>query len=494
MRRLSQLLVGVDVRRMTRADLVVTGISHFANKVKPGGIYVASVLPWMDGYRGIKLAVERGAAAIIVEQELTTDDALGCRTILVGNANRAYATMSANFFGHAYAELSLFAVTGTKGKTATCHVLESLLRNAGYKTGLISTITQKINDQEIPSTCTTPDPFELHRLFREMVSAGVTHVVLEASSIGIAEERLTHLTFDGLIFTNLGHDHLTYHGGLENYWHAKRRLFTDYVSAGGKRTVCAINVDDQFGELLASVARGEVVTYGAQGEISGEALYLDRDGISGDICGVPINSSMLGAHNVYNILGAVALGLKIGIPAEAIAAGISSLPALPGRLERAAAESGIDIFVDYAHTPESVFTVLMSLKAIFAEQELITVLGCGGGTDRAKRPVMAKIAFENSDFCIFTSDNPRHEDPLSIIEDMCAGIEPAGDESSEQRRLEILVDRRQAIHRGVEIARQGGVLVILGKGHETYQVIGDALNSFDDREVAAEALKVQRIA
>jgi UDP-N-acetylmuramoyl-L-alanyl-D-glutamate--2,6-diaminopimelate ligase len=293
-----------------------------------------------------------------------------------------------------------------------------------------------------------------------------------------------------MVFTNLGHDHLSYHGGLENYQKAKSRLFTEYASAEGKRPVCAINIDDSFGAYLATIAEGEIVTYGLKkGDIRGSNLAFNASGIEGKVGEIPIRSSLLGAHNIYNILGAIALSRKIGISSESIADGISCLSSIPGRLEWIDNKSGIDVFVDYAHTPESVSTTLVTVRQMFSGRRLVAVIGCGGNRDRSKRPVMARIAVKNSSVCIFTSDNPRQENPMAIIEDMLDGVHP--EELIKQGRLKVIVDRRQAIHRGVEMAKNGGVLVILGKGHERFQIVGDEAISFDDREVAVEALQCQ---
>jgi UDP-N-acetylmuramoyl-L-alanyl-D-glutamate--2,6-diaminopimelate ligase len=286
-----------------------------------------------------------------------------------------------------------------------------------------------------------------------------------------------------MVFTNLGHEHLTYHGGRENYGATKARLFTEY--ARNQRPVCAINMDDKFGEQLAKIAEGDVITYGIDGDVSGEALTLTSRGIEGEVCGIPVHSSLLGVHNGSNILGAIALTKKLGIPSQAISDGVSQLTTVPGRLERVANEEGLDVFVDYAHTPESVLVVVLTLKRIFAGRRLIVVVGCGGYSDRAKRPLIAGIAFKNSDVCIITSDNPRHEDPQSIIADMLKGI-PSDDSKT---KPEVVIDRRGAIQRGVELLRAGGgVMAILGKGHERYQIVGTETFPFDDREVVSEIL------
>ncbi|MET0646170.1 MAG: UDP-N-acetylmuramoyl-L-alanyl-D-glutamate--2,6-diaminopimelate ligase [Pyrinomonadaceae bacterium] len=484
---LGKLLAGVEVMRADGPGVEVEDLAYFVGDVKPGSVYVACDLPGLPGYAALDEAVGLGATVVIVDKEVGLPDPPRCRTVVVRDSRKAYSTMCANFFGNAHRRLSIYAVTGTTGKTSTCYLLESIFKSAGLKTGQIGTVARRLGDREVASSCTTPEPYELHRLLREMCGAGVTHVVLEVSSIGIAEERIWGLEFDGMVFTNLGHEHLTYHGGIENYREAKGRLFTEYASAGGRRPVCAINVDDPFGEYLASVAGGEVITYGVKGEVSGDALVLDGEGIRGEVCGVPVSSTLIGPHNAYNILGSVALARKAGLPPEAISEGISRLGSIPGRLEPVGPEGGVKVFVDYAHTPESVWVVLSTLRQIFAGSRLVAVLGCGGSSDAQKRPVMARLAVENSDACVFTTDNPRREDPLEIIGDMLKEIDP--EQLLERGRLEIVLDRREAIRRSVEMAGDAGVLVILGKGHERVQLIRDKAIPFDDREVAVEALE-----
>lgn len=487
--QLGGLLIGTEVIRADDLSVQVKSLSYFADRVKPGGAYIACDLPWMAGYDNLKEAISRGASIIVVDRPVDIPTQK-LHIVVVRDSKKAYSSMCANFFNNPHRRLNLYAVTGTKGKTTTCHILESIFKSAGLRTGLIGTIFRKIDGRVAPSSSTTPDPFELHWLLYTMWVAGVSHVVVEASSIGIAEERILGLQFDGMIFTNLGHEHLTYHGGIENYWSAKSRLFTEHVLTGHKQSTGAINVDDAFGSRLASIANGDVVTFGMRGDVYWTNLVVDEFGIRGEVCEIPIRSSLLGHHNAYNILGAIALSLKMGLSDESIAEGISSLATIPGRLERVNNEDSMDVFVDYAHTPESVEAILLTMRRVFNGRQLIVVLGCGGGSDRSKRSAMARASAENSSICIFTSDNPRHEDPMSIINDMLSGID--SQKLVTEKRLEVIVDRREAISRGVEFTGDGGVLVILGKGHERVQIIGNQVIPFDDREVASESLKSRR--
>lgn len=482
---LRELLDGVDVIQADSLEVLVSDISYYSTEIEPGWAYVACDLPWMNGHEAIPRVIERGARVIVMDRTIDLPAAardLDLKLVIVRSSLVAYSRMCANLFDNAHRHLSVIGVTGTKGKTTTCHLLESIYRQAGIKAGLMSTIIRKTGQTEAPSSCTTPDPKELHLLLKEMYSGGVSHVIVETSSIGIVEERLNGIKFQGALFTNLGSDHLAYHRGIENYKMAKARLF-----AGEARPdACAINVDDPFGAYLATIATGEVITYGRNGMIKYDSLAIDQHGIRGNVSGIEVRSKLLGSHNAANILGAVALTRHMGISGDSIAKGVTAMNGVPGRLQRVTNTEGVEIYIDYAHTPESVLTVLRFLNQVYADRKIVAVIGCGGGADRAKRPSIGRIAVDNADLSIFTTDNPRHEDPEEIISDMVREL--PHQELILQGRLEIRVDRREAIYSGVERASKGAVLVILGKGHEKTQEIGGEAIYFDDYAVAAEAL------
>jgi UDP-N-acetylmuramyl-tripeptide synthetase len=485
--RLGELLSGVRVIEANNVDVEVRSLTYFAHKVVLGGMYVACDLSWMRGYDYLNLAISRGASVIVTDRPVNLPIP-NLTSVVVENAVDAYSVMCANYFNNVHRRLNLYAVTGTKGKTTTCHLLESIFARAGIKTGLISTIHRKFGGRTADSGSTTPDPFELHSLLSSMWASGVSHVIVEVSSIGVAERRILGLRFNGMIFTNLGREHLEYHGDVDRYWTAKSLLFTDYTLAGHNRSICVINVDDPYGVKIASVANGDLVTVGMNGDLYWTKLVIDRRGIHGDVCDMIVRSSLLGRHNADNILGAVALCRKMGLSNKSIADGISSLSTIPGRLERLINENGMDVYIDYAHTPESVEAVLLTLRRIFNHRPLVAVLGCGGNSDRSKRPVMARVAAENSDVCIFTSDNPRSEDPMSIINDMLGGIDMQDSEG--HKWIKAAANRREAISQGLEHAAKGAVLVILGRGHERYQIVGNQKIPFDDKIVASEVLQM----
>jgi UDP-N-acetylmuramoyl-L-alanyl-D-glutamate--2,6-diaminopimelate ligase len=486
---LRELLRGVEVIQADGLEVSVCDVSYYAHDVGPGWVFVACDLSWMNGYEAIPAVIKRGGRVIVTDKKIdlpASADNFNIKVVIVRNSLLAYSAMCANLSDNAHRHLSIIAVTGTKGKTTTCHLIESIYRHADIKIGLISTIVRKMGPVETPSGCTTPDPRELHLLLKNMHSSGTSHVVIESSSIGIVEERLSGLKLQGALFTNLGTDHLTYHNGPENYRLAKSRLFTPPLEPD----VCAINLDDPFGARLASIATGEVITYGRNGQVRYSSLTVDQHGICGNVLGVNVRSKLLGTHNATNILGAIALTRRLGIPADSISEGIAALNAVAGRLQRVVDTEGADIYIDYAHTPESVLTVLEFLNQIYAGRKIVVVVGCSGGTDKAKRPVIGQIAINNSNTCIVTSDNPRREDPLDIISDMIKDL--PRHELTQHGRLEVQVDRREAIYRGVMQALEGAVLVILGKGHETVQEIGEEAVYFDDYYVANEALNVLR--
>ncbi|HEY5933622.1 MAG TPA: UDP-N-acetylmuramoyl-L-alanyl-D-glutamate--2,6-diaminopimelate ligase [Kofleriaceae bacterium] len=456
-------------------DSPVLGLTADPARTGPGIVFVAIDTPLARGHARVRQAIKRGASALVVESLARVPANPPCPVFVVADSKRTLAMLAAALFGHAHRELRLWAVTGTKGKSTVCHLLAEILKASGTAPGLLATKVQRIGSTERASEYTTPEAPELHEALRGMVDAGAVDVIVEASSIGIAFDRMHGLALAGAVFTNLGRDHLTTHGGLDALKAAKARLFTDFDAP-----LCVVNVDDPWGETLAQIAAGRVVTYGlAKGELQFENLAFGPGGITGTIAGMRIASPLLGRHNASNVLAAAALGVAAGWPAGAIVDGIGCLAGVAGRLERITGD--IAAYVDYAHTPESVDAVLETLRQIHGDRRLVAVLGCSGGTDPTKRPEMARAAVARADHCIFTADNPRLEDPNEIAKQMVAGL--AGQET-----WEIEIDRRAAIERGVELARPDGVLAVLGKGDETSQEIGWESHAFDDRVVLAAAL------
>lgn len=429
----------------------------------------------VDGHDLAWEAVERGAHALVVERLLDVD----VPQLVVPDVRAAMAVAADTFFREPTRELQVAGVTGTNGKTTTAYLLRAILEAAGQQAGLVGTVEWVVGGRSRPAPFTTPEAIDLQRLFSEMLAAGDRSAAIEASSHGAALRRLDRVRFDVLVFTNLSQDHLDLHGTMEDYFQAKRLLFT-----GALPPPAAVNVGDEWGRRLAAeladAHRAPLVTFGLDeaAEVHPEGLELTGEGSLFRAAGVEIETRLRGLFNVENALGAVAAGLLLDLDEAAIAGGIASVSEVPGRFETIDEGQPFTVLVDYAHTPDSLATVLAAARDI-ARGRVIAVFGAGGDRDREKRPLMGRIAAEVADLVIVTSDNPRSEDPLAIIEDVLQG---AGLD------VEIDVDRRSAIHRAVELADPGDVVVVAGKGHEQGQEIAGVVHSFDDKEVVREAL------
>ncbi|MBA2741762.1 MAG: UDP-N-acetylmuramoyl-L-alanyl-D-glutamate--2,6-diaminopimelate ligase, partial [Actinobacteria bacterium] len=396
-----------------------------------------------------------------------------------GDSRAAMAIAADVFFGEPTKELEVVGVTGTNGKTTTAFLLRSMLEAAGRQAGLIGTVEWRVGGERRPAPFTTPEAIDLQRLFREMLTAGDRSVALEASSHGAAHRRLDRVRFDALVFTNLSQDHLDLHGTMEEYFLAKKSRF-----AGAQPPPAAVNVDGTWGqhlaESLADAHRAPLVTFGLEdgAEIRAEGLELSPSGSRFRAAGMEIETSLPGIFNVSNALGAVAAGFLLDLDEEGIRSGIAGVESVPGRFERVDEGQPFTVLVDYAHTPDSLETVLLAARDL-AEGRVLVVFGAGGDRDRSKRPLMGKVAAAHADVAIVTSDNPRSESPLAIIEDVLQGAGTS---------VEIDPDRRSAIARAVGLAEPGDVLVIAGKGHEQGQDVGGVVQPFDDRAVARDAL------
>jgi UDP-N-acetylmuramoyl-L-alanyl-D-glutamate--2,6-diaminopimelate ligase len=438
----------------------IADLAYDSRAVGPGTLFFCVPGGRVDGHEFADRAVEAGASALVVERPV----AVRVPQVVVADAREAMALAAVEFFGRPTDELQVAAVTGTNGKTTTSFLLYSILEAAGRKPALLGTIETRVGNERRAAVRTTPEAIDLQRTFREMLDAGNRSVALEATSHGSEQKRLLGVRFACLVFTNLSQDHLDFHGSMEAYFEAKRRLFVD------SRPPAAVNIGDAYGRRLADELRekgGPLVTFG---------FPDDADLRPGD---VDVQPKLRGRFNVENVLGAFAAGRLLGIDDETIAAGIESLDGVPGRFEAVDEGQPFTVLVDYAHTPEALENVLRAARDLDSGR-LICVFGCGGDRDRGKRPVMGRIAGELADVAIVTSDNPRSEDPRAIIDEIVAGAE--GD-------LEIEPDRREAIARAVEEAKPGDVVLIAGKGHEQGQQFRDRTVPFDDREVAREALR-----
>jgi UDP-N-acetylmuramoyl-L-alanyl-D-glutamate--2,6-diaminopimelate ligase len=454
----------------------VRDLAYDARAVTPGALFFAVPGVRADGHDFAAQAVGNGAVALVVERAVEPE----VPQLVVPSARAAMATAADIFFGEPTRELQVAGVTGTNGKTTTAFLLHAILEAGGRRPGLLGTVESRVGGEVRPVVRTTPEAIDLQRTFREMLDAGDRSVALEASSHASVLHRLDRVRFDALVFTNLTQDHLDFHGTMEEYFAAKRRLFT-----GAAPPPAAVNVGDPWGrELAAELAdsgRAPLVTFGFadDAEIRPEELVLDASGARFRAGGIAVTTSLRGRFNVENVLGVVAAGILLDLDEDEIAAGVGELRGVPGRFEALDEGQPFTVLVDYAHTPDSLDNVLRSARDI-AEGRVLVVFGAGGDRDRGKRPLMGKIARELADVVVVTSDNPRSEQPLAIIQDILQG---AGTD------VEIDPDRSSAIARALELAREGDVVVIAGKGHEQGQEVAGEKLPFDDRVVAREALR-----
>jgi len=400
--------------------------------------------------------------------------------------------------------MCMVGVTGTNGKTTTTYLIENMLQCARKTVGVIGTINYRYAGRKFDNPVTTPESVDLHRILSEMADHGVTHVVMEISSHAIDLHRIDHCRFDVAVFTNLSQDHLDYHRDMETYWACKKRLFTHHLAVGSKKNsaTAVINCLDPRGLLLCGDLPVPVVRVGRikQDAVAAEKIRFDLKGIHGTIrtpAGtLPIDSRLIGEHNLENILCAAGAGVALGLPQACIREGISATRSIPGRLEPVDADGPVHVFVDYAHTPDALMHVLSVLRT-FTQRRIICVFGCGGDRDQKKRPLMGKIAGGTADLSVITSDNPRSENPMDIIAQIVEGVDragarplasPGGAAGPASRRYIVIPDRREAIRYGIAAASTGDVVPIAGKGHENYQILGEEIIDFDDRKEAARIL------
>ena len=486
--KLRDLLDGVGVSE-TRggADVDITSITPDSRLVRPGALFVAIPGTAKDGAEFIPQALEKGAAAIVVDQKLLGATRTDRSVVAVPDPRAALALMAANFYGRPAEKLSLVGVTGTSGKTTTTRMIESVFDASGEPVGLIGTIEYRAGEERLVADRTTPDAVVLQEWFAKMVNAGVRHAVMEVSSHALALKRTHGVRFAAAVFTNLSREHFDFHKDFEDYFAAKRILF-DQIDRSAKTAV--VNIDDEYGRRLANeLGPSSVVTFGRN--IDADIRPTPNFSISvvglrgavrtpqGD---VKVESNLLGQPNLYNWMGAIGAALAVGMPIPTIEEGIRNLKSVRGRFERVAAASGPTVIVDYAHKPDALEKLLYAVRDIAGEREVWVVFGCGGDRDRGKRPEMGEIASRLADTVIVTSDNPRSEKPEAIISEIVAGA---------TRPVTQIANRRKAIEVAVKTAPRDAVIVIAGKGHETYQVMGDEVIHFDDREEAEIALKKQ---
>jgi UDP-N-acetylmuramoyl-L-alanyl-D-glutamate--2,6-diaminopimelate ligase len=471
-------------------DVACTGVTHDSRRVQPGNIYVALRGLKANGEDFAAAATAAGAAAVVAERHAHAVAPGGWATVT--DPRLALALLSAEFFGHPSRQLAVVGITGTNGKTTTAYLISAICDAAGMRSGLMGTVTYRIGDREFTATRTTPEAPEVQGHLRQMVEAGSKACVMEVSSHALALRRVDGIRFAAGVFTNLTRDHLDFHDGMEEYFAAKRRLFEllpDDAPA-------LINVDDPRAAALVDTAR-RPVTYGINrpADVSPGPLTFSLDGLEFDVRtpqgAVHVRSSLVGKPNVYNILAAVGTAAALGIPLDAIERGLARLPGVPGRFEVVSSpDDDIVVVVDYAHTDDALRNLLETARPL-ASRGLTTVFGAGGDRDRTKRPLMGMVAARLSDSVVITSDNPRSEEPLRIIEEVRRGAEP--EMRTRSAKVHAIVDRGEAIRFAVERASTGDVVLIAGKGHEKYQEIGGQVHPFDDVTVAREALDARRV-
>jgi UDP-N-acetylmuramoyl-L-alanyl-D-glutamate--2,6-diaminopimelate ligase len=500
--QLPLLLRGIDPLEITgRPDGEVASVCYDSRSCTEGCLFVAIPGLKADGHAFIADALARGARFIVHERNYSPPP--GVTSLRVHDSRRILGILGKNYFHDPSAELSLIAVVGTNGKTTITYLLESILQAAGHTVGVLGTVNYRYRGKTLPAPNTTPESFEMQRILREMKDQGITHVVAEVSSHALDLKRADDCAFDLGIFTNLTQDHLDYHGTMENYFQAKKRFFSEVLPRGGKtlRRQMIVNMDDPWGRRILQEVQGSRLSYGIEtaGDLAVDSFRLSLDGIDAtlrlDEERFTLTSPLTGRYNLSNILAAVAGASAIGTPIGPIQEGIAALGRVPGRLERVGEKGQPAVFVDYAHTDDALRRVLETL-CLFRKGRIITVFGCGGDRDRGKRPLMGEAATEYSELSIVTSDNPRTEDPLSIIREIEAGIRvtklaDAGEPAREPavRGYLVIPDRKEAIAAAIGLAHSGDIVLIAGKGHEDYQIIGTRKIPFDDRMIARDELK-----
>ncbi|HYA89928.1 MAG TPA: UDP-N-acetylmuramoyl-L-alanyl-D-glutamate--2,6-diaminopimelate ligase [Thermodesulfobacteriota bacterium] len=505
---LARLIEGVEIKKIA-GDLrkEINGIAYHSKQVREDFLFAAIRGAEADGHQFVKEAIERGAEAVVLEEEQKVSN----RTmVLVPDSRRALAKISSNFYGDPSSKVILIGITGTNGKTTTTYLLESIFKKAGWNVGVIGTINYRFGQKTTPALNTTPESLDLQRILWEMVREGTSHVIMEVSSHGIDLSRVLGCQFDGVVFTNLTSEHLDYHKTLERYFESKKRLFSDHLIKSLKEGRFAVtNHDDPRGREMVKGIDLPIIRYGLTPscDVTADRLTSSFEGLScriktprGDLS---IHSKLTGDFNLYNILAAVAVGTAMEVPLEILKEGVEELEGVSGRFEKVENKRGIHVIIDYAHTHDALERVLLGLKNILEggnqnKGKMITVFGCGGDRDRTKRPLMGEVAGRYSDLAILTSDNPRTENPLVILDEVEKGLKSLHLKEWDQEEIKLwrskrgylrVPDRREAIRTAIRLALPSDTVVIAGKGHEDYQIIGKKKFPFDDRVEAKKALE-----
>ena len=488
------------VERLGNLEVAITGLTDDSRQVEPGCLFVAVEGERADGHRFVPQALAAGASALVTQQPwAAVGGTLGGTAppvpmARVSNSRQALGVLAGRFYQDPSSRLTMIGVTGTNGKTTITYLCKTILESVGRKVGVIGTVAYQIGSERLAASHTTPGAVELQSLLARMVQGGLDSVVMEVSSHALALDRTSGCEFDVAIFTNLTQDHLDFHADMEDYFNAKLRLFSGLSPAGKKSGPkrAIVNVDDARGHHVSGVSRVPVWTYSIDqaSDLRAEEVRLSLAGTTftavTPVGRFPVESRLVGAHNVYNMLAAIGVGLHEGLTTEQIARGFRQLANVPGRFERVEAGQAFTVVVDYAHTEDALDRLLTAAQTLKAGR-IITVFGCGGDRDRGKRPKMGRVAARHSDLVFLTSDNPRSEDPLVILAEVEAGVREV--QKPAPFRYEVIADRRQAIEAAIRAARRGDIVLIAGKGHEDYQIVGTARLHFNDREVAQEAIR-----
>ncbi len=502
--KLRYLVRGLEAGQIHgQMSIEIEGVAYNSKQVERGSVFVAIKGQGVDGHDYIEEAVESGARAVVLEDE--NRRVRGIPTVVVPNSRKALGTISTAFFGNPSARMILIGITGTNGKTTTAYLAESILRGVGFRTGVIGTIDYHFKGTVHRATTTTPESYDLQKMLKDMLKEGVSHVIMEVSSHALHQHRIEGCHFDIGVFTNLTPDHLDYHKTMDHYFESKASLFTHFFRKSMKPNPLAlINLDDTKGQALWERLPLHKMSYGLKGkrDIYARDIHTSIAGLSAMAItpkgNFPFHSPLMGEFNLYNILAAAGIGLALKANIEEVREGIEALGGVPGRVEGIKNERGLHIFVDYAHTPDALERILRTIGDFKGGGRIITVFGCGGDRDRGKRPRMGAIAGRYSDLAVITSDNPRTENSAAIIKEIEQGMR--SDSIREMNREELagglrgkgyikVLERREGIRLAIKLAKAGDVVLVAGKGHEDYQIIGRERFPFDDRYEIKEAIK-----
>jgi len=463
-------------------DIRISDVQFDSRKVKDGCLFIAVSGTQTDGHKYIDQCIEKGAVAILCEK-MPEKYHKGVTYLCAKDSAEALGIVASNYYNQPSTHIKLIGITGTNGKTTTATLLFKMFRGLGYKVGLISTVQNQINDQVIPAIHTTPDALELNKVLAEMVAQGCSYCFMEVSSHAVVQRRIAGISFTGGVFTNITHDHLDFHKTFDEYIKAKKRFFDELTSSA----FALVNKDDSHGMVMLQNTKAKKKTFSLKNSADYKCKIMESTlaGLVLTIDGREIWTKLIGEFNAYNLLGIYATAVLLGENKEDVLKVLSSLEAVEGRFQYIKSPNGTIGIVDYAHTPDALENVLATINDVRTPKEkIITVVGCGGDRDKTKRPVMASIACEKSDKVILTSDNPRSEDPASIIQEMEKGVNPV-----HKKKALTIVDRREAIKAACHMAEKGDIILLAGKGHEKYQEIKGVKYPFDDMEILTENLK-----